>query len=68
MAQFSRTWWGKRFIEALEEFTDSARLGRGRSYASGGKILDKSINKITATVKSINPYFGFTKNLDIRLQ
>jgi len=24
MAQFSRTWWGKRFIEALEEFTDSA--------------------------------------------
>lgn len=24
---------GKRFIEALEEFSDSARLGRGRSYA-----------------------------------
>ena len=33
MAQFSRTWWGQRFIAALEEFTDPARLGRGRSYA-----------------------------------
>lgn len=64
MPQFSRTWWGKRFIEALEEFTDSARLGRGRSYASGGKILESQIvkNKITATVKgSINPYFGVYK-------
>lgn len=64
MAQFSRTWWGKRFIEALEQFTDSARLGRGRSYASAGKILEYKIdkNKITAKVKgSINPYFGVYK-------
>lgn len=64
MAQFSRTWWGKRFIQALEEFTDSARLGRGRSYANGGKILEYKIdqNKITAKVKgSINPYFGVYK-------
>ncbi len=43
MGQFSRTWWGQRFIEALERFTDSARLGRGRSYASGGRILDYTI-------------------------
>lgn len=64
MAKFSRTWWGKRFIEALEEFSDSARLGRGRSYASNGKILEYKIdkNKITATVKgAINPYFGVYK-------
>lgn len=64
MAQFSRTWWGKRFIEALEKFSDPARLGRGRSYASGGRILDYKIdhNKITATVRgSVNPYFGVYK-------
>ncbi len=64
MAQFSRTWWGKRFIGALEEFTDSARLGRGRSYASNGKIIEYKIdkNKITAKVRgSINPYFGVYK-------
>lgn len=64
MAQFSRTWWGKRFIAALEAFTDPARLGRGRSYANGGKIKEYQINQgeITAKVKgSINSYFGVYK-------
>ncbi len=61
MAQFSRTWWGQRFIAALEQFTDPARLGRGRSYASRGRILDYTLanGKVTARVRgSINPYFG----------
>ena len=58
MAQFSKTWWGQRFIEALEVLTDSARLGRGRSYARNGKIKEYHIKKgkITAKVRgSINP-------------
>lgn len=61
MAKFSRTWWGKVFIEALESFTDSGRLQRGRSYASGGKVKSFEIdgNHITAKVRgSVNPYFG----------
>lgn len=64
MGQFSRTWWGQRFIEALERFTDAARLGRGRSYASGGRILDYKLTDGTVTAKvrgSINPYFGVYK-------
>jgi uncharacterized Zn finger protein len=64
MAQFSKTWWGKRFIEAIENITDSGRLGRGRSYARNGKIQEYQINqgKITAKVRgSINPYFGVYK-------
>lgn len=64
MAKFSKTWWGQRFIEALENFTDSARLSRGRSYARNGKIKEHKITsgKITAKVRgSINPYFGVTK-------
>ena len=64
MAQFSRTWWGQRFIAALEEFTDAARLGRGRSYASGGRIIEYTLSKGTVTAKvrgSINPYFGVYK-------
>jgi uncharacterized Zn finger protein len=64
MAQFSRTWWGQRFIAALEEFTDQARLGRGRSYASGGRIIEYTLSKGTVTAKvrgSINPYFGVYK-------
>ncbi len=64
MAQFSRTWWGQRFIAALERFTDTARLGRGRSYARNGRILDYKLVKGTVTAKvrgSINPYFGVYK-------
>lgn len=58
------TWWGKQFIAALESFTDSARLARGRSYANNGKIKHYQIdqNEIIAQVRgSINPYFGVTK-------
>lgn len=64
MAQFSKTWWGKRFIEALEEFTDSARLARGRSYARNDKIKEYEITKgqIIALVRgSVNPYFDVYK-------
>ena len=64
MAQFSRTWWGQRFIEALEQFTDPGRLGRGRSYASNGRILDYAITRGTVNARvrgSINPYFGVYK-------
>src|SRR5207248_539700 len=64
MAQFSRTWWGQRFIAALEQFTDPARLGRGRSYASGGRILEHRVADGTVTARmrgSINPYFGVYK-------
>jgi len=52
---------GQRFIEALEEFTDSARR-RGRSYASGGKILEYKIakNKITVKGQSI-PILGLQR-------
>jgi uncharacterized Zn finger protein len=64
MAKFSRTWWGERFIAALESFTDSGRLQRGRSYANGGKVKSFDIdgNNITAQVRgSVNPYFGVYK-------
>lgn len=74
MTKFSRTWWGDRFIKALEAFTDEGRLQRGRSYASGGKVLNFEIeqNHITAKVKgSINPYFGVYKeptyNISIKI-
>jgi uncharacterized Zn finger protein len=65
MAAFSRTWWGQRFIAALEQFTVPARLGRGRAYASSGRILEYKLadaGRVTARVRgSINPYFGVYK-------
>jgi uncharacterized Zn finger protein len=60
MAEFSRTWWGRRFIEALEQFTDPGRLGRGRSYAHNGRIIEYALANgvVRAKVRgSINPYF-----------
>jgi uncharacterized Zn finger protein len=61
MAGFTRSWWGDRFIAALESFTELGRLGRGRSYARGKKVKSFSINgnRIKAQVLgSVNPYFG----------
>jgi uncharacterized Zn finger protein len=64
MAEFSRTWWGRRFIEALERFTDAGRLGRGRSYAHNGRILDYKLENGTVAARvrgSVNPYYGVYK-------
>lgn len=64
MSKFSRSWWGKKFIAALEAFTDSGRLSRGRSYANGGKVKSFEIKDgiVTAKVRgSVNPYFGVYK-------
>ena len=75
MAKFTRTWWGKVFIEALESITDAGRLQRGRSYAKGNKVksFDIDRNCITARVRgSINPYFGVYKeptyNISIKIE
>ncbi|MGI0495287.1 SWIM zinc finger family protein [Alkalinema pantanalense CENA528] len=62
--EFSRNWWGKRFIATLESFTDSNRLNRGRSYARGNKVKSFTIQEghVTAQVRgSVNPYFGVYK-------
>ena len=64
MSQFSRTWWGQKFIEAIEKLTDSGRLSRGRSYARGNKVKSFDIKDgiVTAQVRgSVNPYFGVYK-------
>lgn len=64
MAQFSRSWWGQRFIDSLEKIMDAGRLSRGRSYARNGKIKGFGIQDgvITAQVRgSVNPYFGVYK-------
>jgi uncharacterized Zn finger protein len=64
MARLGKTWWGQRFIEALEGFTDSGRLRRGRGYSGPSRILDFDIagGTVTATVRgNVNPYYGVYK-------
>jgi uncharacterized Zn finger protein len=53
------TWWGQRWIEALEKMsTDySLRLARGRSYARAGRTHDLGIasGEVTARVTGSRP-------------
>jgi uncharacterized Zn finger protein len=64
MADPGRTWWGQRFIAALEGFTDRGRLQRGRGYSGDGRILAFAIKDglVSATVRgNVNPYYGVYK-------
>ncbi|NBD15435.1 MAG: hypothetical protein GVY04_04605 [Cyanobacteria bacterium] len=64
MSQFSRTWWGQKFIAVMEKVGDEGRLSRGRSYARGNKVKSFQIQDggVTAQVRgSVNPYFGVYK-------
>ena len=64
MSKSVKTWWGQRFIEALEDFTDSGRLQRGRSYSTDNRIKQWLLQtgKVEAKMRgNINPYFGVYK-------
>ena len=40
---FGKSWWAKRWINVLESFNIGSRLGRGRSYARRGQVVDIKI-------------------------
>ncbi len=42
---FGESWWARRWISVLEDFDLGARLGRGRSYARRGQVLDVVIER-----------------------
>ena len=61
MAQFGRTWWGQRFLDALEQFTDRAAWSAGAPTPATGGSSTTRIEDGTVKAKvrgSINPYFG----------
>jgi uncharacterized Zn finger protein len=53
------TWWGQRWIQALEAMSDgySGRLARGRVYARTGRVHDLVVaaGKVTARVTGSRP-------------
>jgi uncharacterized Zn finger protein len=51
------SWWSKRFIAVLESLTDPGRLGRGRSYARSGQVMELRIapGEVTAAVQGSRP-------------
>ncbi|GAA1576475.1 SWIM zinc finger family protein [Kribbella sancticallisti] len=59
---FGATWWGKAWLDALEHRArlDPNRLGRGRSYARRGSVLELTVDPgvVTASVQGsrLTPY------------
>jgi uncharacterized Zn finger protein len=64
MSKYAKTWWGQQFLTALEDFTDSGRLARGRSYSTDNRIKQWILQngKVDAKLRgNINPNFGVYK-------
>ncbi|TCO38101.1 putative Zn finger protein [Kribbella antiqua] len=59
---FGATWWGRAWLEALEQRArlDPNRLSRGRSYARRGSVLELTVTpgSVEAVVQGsrVNPY------------
>jgi uncharacterized Zn finger protein len=53
----SLTWWGEKWINALEQTADYGRLSRGRTYARKGQVMNINIAKgfISAKVQGSRP-------------
>jgi uncharacterized Zn finger protein len=58
--EMGTTWWGQRWIEALEHFSRDylSRLGRGRTYARTGRVHDLKVSPglVTAVVTGTEEY------------
>ncbi len=54
---FSKNWWARRWIEAMEKLVDPVRLQRGRSYARSGQVLtiQETKNGVDAMVQGSRP-------------
>src|SRR5262249_29032903 len=57
---FGQTWWGGKWIAALERVVNPGRLQRGRSYARRGQVLniDFEANRVVSRVQGTrsDPY------------
>ncbi|WP_280274746.1 SWIM zinc finger family protein [Nocardia wallacei] len=64
---FARTWWGRSFIEAVEQVADAGRLTRGRTYARSGQVVTYHVEPgaVTAEVQGSQPR-PFTSVLTLR--
>jgi uncharacterized Zn finger protein len=51
--EIGESWWSKRFLDALKEVADTSRLGRGRSYARTGQVMELRVHpgRVTARVQ-----------------
>lgn len=55
--QFVKSWWGDRWIRALDQLMEPQRLRRGRTYARQGQVLqiDVASGHVSARVQGSRP-------------
>jgi len=56
---YGTTLWGREFLTAIENETDTARLSRGKTYANTGKIYDVELKSRTISAKVTGNYSPF---------
>jgi uncharacterized Zn finger protein len=49
--EIGESWWSKRFLDALKAVADTSRLGRGRSYARTGQVMDLRVHPGRVTTR-----------------
>jgi len=54
---FATTWWGRRFVDAVEQVAGPGRVARGRTYARAGQVLGLAVTagRVTAQVQGSRP-------------
>ncbi len=57
--EIARTWWSRRFVDALERYygSDASRLARGRTYARAGQVIEIELSPgvVSASVQGSRP-------------
>jgi uncharacterized Zn finger protein len=57
--EMARTWWSRRFVDALEQYygSDASRLARGRAYARAGQVIEIELSPgvVSASVQGSRP-------------
>jgi uncharacterized Zn finger protein len=64
MHKMSKTWWGRRFLAAVEAITEPGTLTRGRQFLSAQRITrwEALGTRVEAHIRGkVNPYYGVLK-------
>ncbi|MCC7553840.1 MAG: DEAD/DEAH box helicase [Methanobacteriaceae archaeon] len=63
MVNYGKTWWGEKWLDAVEGVDFTNRIPRGKTYANTGKVYDIQINDNIVTAKvegNYAPYYKVT--------
>ena len=57
--QFTKTWWGEKWLDSLNDVYWTNRIGRGKTYANTGRVYDILIKDNLALAKVKGNYRSY---------